>query len=72
MNRHLGTAIAPMTSQTRDYPSRIAGKFPGKTGQVVLDQIRTVDKTRRVKRLGRIGSSEQRQVLDRLAEMFAE
>jgi mRNA interferase MazF len=73
MNRHLGTVIvAPMTSQTRNYPSRIACKFQGKTGQIVLDQIRTVDKTRLGKRLGELTPDEQRKVLDLLAEMFAE
>jgi mRNA interferase MazF len=73
MNRHLGTAIvAPMTSQTRNYPSRISCEFQGKTGQIVLDQIRTVDKTRLGKRLGELTANEQRKVLDLLAEMFAE
>jgi mRNA interferase MazF len=73
MNRHLSTAIvAPMTSQTRNYPSRISCEFQGKTGQIVLDQIRTVDKTRLGKRLGELAANEQRKVLDLLAEMFAE
>jgi mRNA interferase MazF len=73
MNRHLGTVIvAPMTTKSRDYPSRIACRFQGKDGQVVLDQIRTVDKIRLVKRLGTISASAQKQVLTILAEMFAE
>jgi mRNA interferase MazF len=73
INRHLGKAIvAPMTSQTRNYPSRIPCEFQGKTGQIVLDQIRTVDKTHLGKRLGRLTADEQRKVLDLLAEMFAE
>ena len=73
MNRQLATVIiAPMTTQGRDYPTRIACQFQGKTGQIVLDQIRTVDKTRLVKRLGQISPDEQKQVLELLAEMFAE
>lgn len=73
MNRHLGTAIiAPMTSQIRSYPSRIPCQFQGKLGQVVLDQIRTVDKLRLGKRLGRLDSEEQQRILEVLSEMFAE
>ena len=73
MNRHAGTVIvAPMTTKGRDYPSRVNCRFQGKDGQIVLDQIRTVDKARLVKRLGQISSSTQKQVLNILAEMFAE
>ena len=73
INRHIATVIvAPMTSQGRPYPTRVACRFEGKDGQIVLDQIRTVDKTRLVKRLGRISSSAQEAVLALLAEMFAE
>src|SRR5271157_117054 len=71
-NRHLATVIvAPMTTKGRDYPTRIACRFQGKRGQVVLDQLRTVDKTRLVKRLGMISHGVQGQVLATLAEMFA-
>jgi mRNA interferase MazF len=53
MNAHIGTVIiAPMTTKSRAYPSRIATRFQGKSGWVVLDQIRTVDKSRLVRRLG--------------------
>ncbi len=73
MNRHIATVIvAPMTSQGQSYPTRVACRFQGKTGQVVLDQLRTVDKTRLIKRMGRISPSEQKSVLSILAEMFAE
>ncbi len=73
MNRHIGTVIvAPMTTKGHDYPSRVACRFQGKDGQVVLDQIRTVDKARLVKRLGQVSASAQKQVLEILAEMFAE
>ncbi len=73
MNRHLTTVIvAPMTTRGRDYPTRIACAFQGKRGQVVLDQLRTADKARLVKRLGRIGPPVRAAVLAGLAELFAE
>jgi mRNA interferase MazF len=73
MNAHIQTVIiAPMTSTKRDYPSRITCRFQGKDGQIVLDQIRTVDKARLVRRLGRIEASIQTKVLNVLAELFAE
>ena len=73
MNRHVATVIvAPMTTKGRPYPTRIACRFQGKQGQIVLDQLRTVDKTRLVKRLGRISAGTQSSTLAALAEMFAE
>jgi mRNA interferase MazF len=73
MNRYIATVIiAPMTTKGKAYPTRIAGQFQGKDGQIVLDQIRTIDKTRLVKKLGQISPDEQSRVLDTLAEMFAE
>jgi mRNA interferase MazF len=73
MNRHIATVIvAPMTTQGRSYPTRTACTFQGKAGQIVLDQLRTVDRRRLVKRLGRISPSAQKSVLAILAEMFAE
>ena len=73
MNVHISTVIiAPMTTRGRDYPTRVQCQFQGKDGQVVLDQIRTVDKSRLVKRLGVIDHEIQKQVLGMLAEMFAE
>lgn len=73
MNRHIATIIvAPMTSQGRTYPTRVQCQFQGKDGQIVLDQLRTVDKVRLVKRLGRINAITQQEVLTVLAEMFAE
>lgn len=72
MNAHIATVIvAPMTTKGRDYPSRVPCQFQGKAGQIVLDQIRTVDKTRLVKRLGNIDPDAQKQTLAVLAEMFA-
>jgi mRNA interferase MazF len=73
MNKYIATVIvAPMTTKGQSYPTRIPCQFQGKDGQIVLDQIRTVDKTRLVKRLGQISSDEQKAVLETLAEMFAE
>lgn len=72
MNRHIRTVImAPMTAKGRSYPSRVECRFEGKEGQVVLDQIRTVDKVRLVKRLGGLDEVTQRHVLTTLGEMFA-
>ena len=72
MNEHLSTVIvAPMTTRGRQYPSRVPCSFQGKQGQIVLDQLRTVDKVRLVRRLGHIGSVTGRLVLERLTEMFA-
>jgi mRNA interferase MazF len=72
MNQHLSTVIiAPMTSKGRNYPSRIDCKFQGKSGQIVLDQIRTVDKIRLTKRLGKLTPGESQQVLNLLTEIFA-
>ncbi len=73
MNAHIATVIvAPMTTQGRPYPTRVSCKFQGKDGQIVLDQIRTVDKTRLAKKLGMISVATQKAVLAMLAEMFAE
>jgi mRNA interferase MazF len=72
MNRHVGTVIvAPMTTRGRAYPSRVPVRLHGKRGQIVLDQVRTVDKHRLVRRLGRVDEATAEQVLAVLAEMFA-
>jgi mRNA interferase MazF len=72
MNRYIATVIvAPMTTKGRDYPTRVQCTFKDKDGQVVLDQIRTIDKSRLVQKLGRIDIQTQEEVLAILAEMFA-
>ena len=72
INHHTRTAIiAPMTTKGMHYPTRVPCRFHGKAGQVVLDQIRTVDRVRLVKRLGRLGGKTCSRVLDVLQEMFA-
>lgn len=71
-NRYIATVIvAPMTTKDRDYPTRVNCSFSGKDGQVVLDQIRTVDKSRLVHKLGEIDPKTKTEVLSVLAEMFA-
>jgi mRNA interferase MazF len=73
LNNHIATVIvAPMTTKGRDYPTRVSCQFEGKDGQIVLDQIRTVDKTRLVKKLGKISGSTQKEVLAVIMEMFTE
>jgi mRNA interferase MazF len=73
MNKRIATVIiAPMTTKGRPYPSRIDCHFQGKDGQIVLDQIRTVDKNRLYEYLGQISAEEQKAVLDSLVQMFAE
>ena len=73
MNKYVTTVIiAPMTTKGRLYPTRILCQFQGKAGQIVLDQIRTVDKTRLVKRLGQLDLEEQKAVLTSLAALFAD
>lgn len=72
MNRHIATVIvAPMTTQGKPYPTRVVCQFEAKTGLVVLDQLRTVDKVRLGKQLGRLSEPEQASVLAKLSEMFA-
>ena len=73
MNHYISTVIvAPMTSKGKNYPSRVSCTFQGTKGQVVLDQIRTVDKARLVKKLGTLSKTVQQKTLAVLQEMFAE
>ena len=72
INRHLSTVIvAPMTTTRRGYPTRIEVQFAGKEGDIALDQQRSVDRTRLVRRLGQIDEALAREVANRLVEMFA-
>ena len=72
LNHAVATVIiAPMTTVLRGWPTRIEINFQGKTGEVALDQIRAVDKTRLVKRLGKLNSETAAAVLDGLGELFA-
>ena len=72
MNHNIKTVIvAPMTTKGRPYPTRVMCQFKGKEGQIVLDQIRTVDNQRLIKKLGRIEKRTADKVLAILNEMFA-
>jgi len=72
MNRHIKTVIvAPLTSTAKEYPTRITCKFRKKQGQIVLDQIRTLDKSRLIKKLGSIDSKAQLEVISTLQRLFA-
>jgi mRNA interferase MazF len=72
VNDALATVIiAPMTTVRRRWPTRPAVTFQGKTGEIALDQLRAVDKTRLVKRLGRIDRATATVVLNTLCELFA-
>ena len=72
MNRHIRTVIiAPMTTASKDYPTRVPCTFKKKQGQIVLDQIRTIDKSRLFKRLGTIDSNDQSDVISVLQRLFA-
>jgi mRNA interferase MazF len=71
INHNIRTVIvAPMTTGGQAYPTRVPCRFKGQAGQVVLDQIRTVDRSRLVKKLGRIDDKTAAAVLDVLRELF--
>ena len=73
LNQHLRTVIvAPMTTGGQVYPWRVACRFQNRSGFVALDQLRTVDSERLVKRLGRLSAATTTEVLETLQEMFAE
>ncbi len=71
INRNINTVIiAPMTSSGKKYPSRVDVRFKGKKGFIVLDQIRTIDKSRLIKRVGRLTRQTSEKVAGVLGEMF--
>ncbi|HKP53525.1 MAG TPA: type II toxin-antitoxin system PemK/MazF family toxin [Chloroflexia bacterium] len=73
MNQHIATVIvAPMSTKGRTYPSRVSCHFQGKPGLIILDQLRSVDKTRLIRHLGSVDETTQQEVLRVLAEIFAE
>lgn len=72
MNKNIATVIiAPLTSKLRNYPTRVPCKVEGKQGQIVLDQIRTVDKIRLIKKIDTLNKTVQTKVLNVLTEMFS-
>jgi mRNA interferase MazF len=71
MNHAIVTVIvAPMTTRGQQYPSRVPCEFDGKPGHIVLDQIRTIDKSRIIRLLGKLDEEEQSALLLALAGMF--
>ncbi len=72
MNERLGTIIiAPITSKIRQLPFRVSIILQGKNGEVALDQLRAVDKSRLGKSLGNLAEKETEEIIRKLAEMFA-
>lgn len=72
LNKFVRTVIiAPLTTKSRSYPSRVECTFGGKLGQIVLDQIRTIDKSRLIKRLGRIDRSTSNSLIRTLVALFS-
>jgi mRNA interferase MazF len=72
MNRHIRTVIvAPLTTTGKDYPTRVPCEFQRKKGQIVLDQIRTIDKSRLIKKIGTVDPQVQAEVISTLQSMFA-
>jgi len=73
VNRNLHTVIiAPLASTDLDYPTRVAVEFLNGTRHVILDQIRTVDRVRLVKKIGEIDEAFRPRIVERLQELFAE
>lgn len=73
LNRNIASVIvAPLASTNAEYPTRIAVDFLNGRRFVILDQIRTVDKTRLVKKIGEIDGAVRKSIVDKLQELFAE
>lgn len=73
MNRNISCVIvAPLSADSTKYPTRIPVNFLNTTRSIILDQIRTVDKVRLVKKIGEIDRSVHKTILERLQELFAE
>ncbi len=72
MNKYLNTVIvAPMTSSKKGYLSRVECKFKGKQGEIVLDQIRTIDKKRLSSKIGTINEDTANEILNRIQDLFS-
>ncbi len=71
LNAHLQTVVVVPLTTGRTYPFRMATKVQGKAGVAAIDQIRTVDKRRLVKRISTMRPKTAKRLLDALAEMFA-
>ncbi len=64
------TIIAPLTSTIKNYPTRVPTTFENQGGEIALDQMRSIDKTRLIKKIGLISNEEAKDVCDLLAVMF--
>ena len=73
MNKHLRTVvIAPMTTSSKDYPTRVEIKHDNKISWIVLDQIRTIDKQRIIKELGKLSRPEIKEIKEVLKETYVD
>jgi mRNA interferase MazF len=73
MNKHLSTiVIAPMTSNLNKYPSRVNVNYDNKKGMIAIDQIRTIDKKRIIKTLGKLSKTEIRSIKAVIKEAFVD
>ncbi len=73
MNKYLRTVvIAPMTTSSKDYPTRVVIKHDDKISWVVLDQIRTIDKQRIIKELGKLSRPEIKEIKEVLKETYVD
>lgn len=71
MNNNIRTVIiAPMTTKSHKYPTRVPLRFQGKKGWIVLDQVRTIDQKRIIKKLGKITDHSIQEVKSVLKEML--
>ena len=73
MNKYLDTVvIAPITSQSKNYPTRVRIDLEGQENWVVIDQIRTIDKSRLTKKIGRLGQKETASIKHVIKETFVD
>ena len=72
MNKNLNTVlIAPLTHSIKGYPSRVGSKFGGQPGEIALDQIRGVDKSRLKRKIGKVDAATASNIKNVLATMFS-
>lgn len=73
MNKHLATVVVcPITSQSKNYPTRVSFELDGQTNWIVLDQIRTIDKSRVMKTIGHLDDETTKQVKSIIRETYVD
>jgi mRNA interferase MazF len=73
MNKHLATVVVcPITSQSKNYPTRVSFELEGQTNWIVIDQIRTIDKSRVTKTIGRLDDETIEQVKAIIKETYVD